>query len=79
MAPTKYSLDEPALNKAANCPEKTSVIKIPKIISAVVYIRPYLIPSRIRFLLHIQYAYAMIGVMASLKPNAKNNTNCWTL
>ena len=35
MAPTKYSLDDPALNKAANCPGKTSVIKIPKIIKPI--------------------------------------------
>ena len=53
IAPMKYSLDCPALNKAANAPGKISVIAAPAIISTIVYIRPYFIPSSILFLLPI--------------------------
>mgnify|MGYP007106110978 CR=1 FL=1 len=42
---TKYTKDELALNKAANCPGKTSVIRIPRIIKPIVKIIPYCIPS----------------------------------
>ena len=79
IALIKYVLDCPALNNAANAPGNNSVIRIPKIIRPMVYRRPYLIPSRILFLLPIPYANAMIGVIASRKPNARNRANCCTL
>ena len=53
IALIKYSLDCPALNKAANVPEKISVITTPAIIRTIVYIRPYFIPASILFLLPI--------------------------
>ena len=75
----KYILDCPALNSVAKKFGNSSVIKVPATINTIVYIKPYLIPSLTRFLVCIPYEKAMIGVIASLKPKAINNTNCCTL